>query len=129
LLAAFYVYHRLLTLGEKGFTEFSHGGWAPIYPPLPPSNAAVPVDLASLRVDAEVLNTRHGPFLTKWYFARTDQKLLGFELRLNDNEDPCEVYLSDYREVDGRLLPHRFQVQYGDGHYGTFQFTTFSLNK
>jgi serine protease Do len=129
LLAAFYVYHRLLTLGEKGFTEFSHGGWAPIYPPLPPSNATVPVDLATLRIDAEVLNTRHGPFLTKWYFARTDQKLLGFELRLNENEDPCEVYLSDYREVDGRLLPHRFQVQYGDGHYGTFQFTTFSLNK
>jgi serine protease Do len=129
LLAAFYVYHRMLTLGEKGFTEFSHGGWAPLYPPSPPSNVTVPADLAALRVDAEVINTRHGPFLTKWYFARTDQRLLGFELRLNDNEDPCEVYLSDYRAVDGRLLPHRFQVQYGDGHYGTFQFTTFSLNK
>ncbi len=78
-------------------------------------------------MDAEVLSTRHGPFLTQWYFARTDQKLLGFELRLNENEDPCEVYLSDYRAVDGRQLPHRLQVLYGDGHYGTFQFTKFTL--
>ena len=61
-----------------------------------------------------MLNTRHGPFLTKWFFARTDQQLLGFELRLNDNEDPCEIYLSDYRPVDGRMLPHRLQAQYGD---------------
>ena len=69
LLAALYVYQRLLTLGDKGFTEFSHAGWAPLYPPLPPSNSPSPLDLAAPRVDAEVLNTRHGPFLTQWFFA------------------------------------------------------------
>jgi serine protease Do len=129
LLAAMYVYHRFLTLGAKGFNEFAHGGHEPLYPPPPPGDGKTLSSLASLRVDAETLNTRHGPFLTKWFFARTDQKLLGFELRLNDNEDPCEVFLSDYRPVDGRMLPHRMQVQYGDGHYGTFNFTTFNLQK
>ena len=129
-LAAMYVYHRLLTMGPKGFTEFFHGGHEPIYPPLPPTvEGKTPPNLASLRVDTEVLNTRHGPFLTKWFFARTDQKLMAFELRVNENEDPCEVYLSDYRSVDGRLLPHRLQVQYGDGHYGTFNLTRFDLQK
>lgn len=129
LLAAMYVYHRLLTQGQKGFNEFFHGGYEPIYPPPVPGDAKLPSTLAALRVDAEILNTRHGPFLTKWFFSRIDQKLLGFELRLNENEDPCEVYLSDYRPVDGRQLPHRLQVQYGEGHYGTFNFTTFALQK
>jgi serine protease Do len=128
LLAAMYVYQRLLTQGEKGFSEFYYGGYEPIYPPPAPGDRTLP-SLASTRVDAEVINSRHGPFLTKWFFARTDHKLAGFELRLNENEDPCEVYLSDYRPVDGRELPHRLQVLYGDGHYGTFQFTTFSLQK
>jgi serine protease Do len=129
LLAAMYVYQRLLTLGAKGFSEFSHGGYEPFYPPLPSGDDKTPVPLASLRVDAEVINTRHGPFLTKWFFARLDQKLLGFELRLNENEDPCEVYLGDYRPVDGRMLPHRIQVLYGNGHYGTINVTRFDMKK
>lgn len=127
-LAAMYLWHRLLTLGEKGFTEWTHGGHEPCYPP--PTDGKTPPSLASLRVDTEVLNTRHGPFLTKWFFARTDQKLLGFEVRLNDNEDPCEVFLSDYRPVEaGKLLPHRIQVTYADGHYGTFFINSYSLGK
>jgi S1-C subfamily serine protease len=129
LLAALYVYHRLLTQGKSGFNDFFHGGHEPFYPPLPPQEGKTLSSPASLRVDTEVLSTRHGPFLTKWFFARPDQKLLGFEMRFNENEDPCEVYLSDYRAVDGRLLPHRMQVQYGDGHYGTFNFTSFNLQK
>ena len=127
LLAAMYIYQRFLTMGEKGFNEFSHGGYEPFYPPPPFSDGKIQPSLASLRVDTEVLNTRHGPFLTKWFFARTDQKLLGFELRLSENEEPCEIYLSDYRLVDGRMLPQRMQLQYGNGHYGTISFTTFNF--
>ena len=33
-----------------------------------------------------------------------------------EDEDPCEVYLSDYQAVDGRQLPHRIEVRYGDKH-------------
>ncbi|MCI0681273.1 MAG: trypsin-like peptidase domain-containing protein [Gemmataceae bacterium] len=127
LLSAMYLYHRLLTQGVKGFTEINHGGHEPFYPP--PTDGKTPARVAARRVDAEVLNTRHGPFLTKWFFALTDQKLLGFEVRLQDNEDPCEVYLADYRPVEGRLLPRRMQVMYGDGHYGTFSLERFNLAK
>ena len=63
--------------------------------------------LASLRTDAEVLSTRHGPFLTKWYFSPTDRTLLAMETKLKDAEDPCEVYFSDYRPEGGRLLLNR----------------------
>jgi serine protease Do len=129
LLAALYVYHRLLTQGAGGFNDFAHGGHEPLYPPPLPGDTGTPANLPSRRLEAEVINSRHGPFLTKWFFDTSDQKLLGFELRLNENEDPCEIYLSDYRSVDGRLLPHRLQVQYGDGHYGTFDFSAFTFQK
>ncbi len=128
-LAAMYIYQRFLTMGAKGFNEFNHGGYEPFYPPPPFTESKVQPTAASQRVDTEVLNTRHGPFLTKWFFSRNDQQLLGFELRLTENEDPCEVYLSEYRSVEGRALPQRMQVRYGDGNYGTFSFTTFNFQK
>ncbi len=124
-LSAFFLYHSLLTRGDKDFNEFAHGGHEPFYPP--PAEGKMPQGVAELRVDCEVLNTRQGPYLSKWFFARADQKLLGFEVRLIDNEDPCEVYLSDYRPVNGRQLPHRWQVIYGSGHYGSFTFRSFQL--
>jgi S1-C subfamily serine protease len=124
-LGALYVYRRLLTQGAGGFIEITHGGREPLYPP--PAEAKMPRSLRDLRVDAEVLNSRFGPFLVKWFFSTADQKLLGFELRQEENEDPCEVYLSDYRQVDGRWLPHRMQVIYGDSHYGTVTIRGYQL--
>jgi len=69
----------------------------------------MPKALKELRVDCEVANSRIGPFLGKWFFDKSDKRLLGFETRIVENEDPCEVYFSDYRPVDGRQLPHRMQ--------------------
>ena len=86
----------------------------------------VHVELA-LRTDADVLATRHGPFMTKWYFSPKNGELLVMETKLNEAEDPCEVYFSDYRPADGRMLPHRMVVQYGDMHYGTFTIRNYNL--
>ncbi len=52
LMAALYVYHRLLTQGEKGFNEFAHGGQEPLYPP--PSDGKPANSVADLRVETEV---------------------------------------------------------------------------
>jgi serine protease Do len=127
LLAGMYLYQRLLTLGQAGFpTECNHGGYEPFYPPPPDGKPSR--TLAELRVDCEVLTTRSGVYLTKWFFSRTDQKLLGFEVRMQDlDEDPCEVYLYDYRAVQGRMLPHRMQVWYQDRRYGNFTITGYQL--
>lgn len=123
LLAALFVYHQFLTQGEKSFKEFYHGGTEPFYP----AGEDEKLPAAQRRVDAEVLTGRLGPYLTKWFFSTTDAKLLGFELRLDENEDPCEVYFTDYKAVDGRQLPQRMQVIYGNGHYGTFSFSNFTM--
>ncbi len=127
LLAAMYLYQRLLTMGAEGFqAECTYGGVEPFYPP-PQSGKPAP-SLAALRVDCDVVNTRHGIYLAKWFFSRTDQKLLGFEVRMSDaNEDPCEIYLYDYRPVQGRLLPHAMQVWYQDRRYGNFTIRTYQF--
>lgn len=126
-LAAMHLWHGLMTRGEKSFpSDCTHGGGEPFYPP--PTDGSTPPSLAKLRVDTEVLNSSLGVYKLKWFFAKNDQKLLGFELRMQDlNEDPCEVYFSDYRAVDGRQLPHRMQVYYKDAHYGTFTVSSYKL--
>ena len=87
----------------KGFaTGFSHGGVEPFYPP---REGETKPDYAKMRVDAEVLRTRHAGVDGKWYFSmkndETAGQLLGFEIWLDRDEDPCEVYLFDYKDVDG----------------------------
>jgi S1-C subfamily serine protease len=126
LLMALYQYRRLLTQGPKGFEgHFSHGGNAPFYPP--PTDGKPPASLGSLRVDTEILNTEHAAVATKWYFTPQDDRLLGFETSVVPDEDPCEVYLSDYKKVDGRELPHRIEVRYGNDQFGVFTVKRYQL--
>jgi S1-C subfamily serine protease len=126
-MAAMFVWRTLLNQGDKGFpTECIAGGMEPFYPP--PTDNSKPKNWMDQRVNAEVLNTRLGIYQTKWFFSQSDDKLLGLELRLQEyNEDPCEIYFSDYKAVDGRQLPHRMQVYYRDVHYGTFTVTGYKL--
>ena len=103
LLLALYQYRQLLALGEKGFSgDYSHGGVEPLY--LPPADGAAP-DYAKQRVLCEVLRTRLAGVAAKWYFSRDDQTLLGFEVTVDRDDDPCEVFLSDYRPESGGQLP------------------------
>jgi hypothetical protein len=127
LLMALYLYRRLLVLGSAGFEgHFSHGGREPFYPP--PQNGKTPKNLQELRVDTEVLGTEHAAVATKWYFSPKDQILLGFEATIDPEGDPCEVYLSDYRTVDGRMLPFRIDVQFGNEKYGAFLVKRYQLS-
>ncbi len=126
LMAALYVWRDLLTNGERHLKDCVHGGMEPFYPP--PTDGSAVKNWTDQRVDADVITNSHGPYQTKWFFARSDQKLLGFELRMQElNEDPCEVYFSDYKLVNGQQMPHRMQVYYQDVHYGTFTITSYKL--
>ncbi len=118
LISALYLYRQLLVYGQKGFVgEFSHAGVEPFY--LPPPKAGKP-DYEALKVMAEVLKTRHAGVSAKWFFAPKHLTLLGFEVAIERDEDPCEVYLSDYRDVGGRKLPHKMQVRHGNDAYAEF---------
>ena len=126
LLMAMYHYRRLLTLGEKGFEgQFAHGGHEPFYPP--PLADAPATSLNQLRVDTEVLTTEHAAIPAKWYFARADQALLGAEVTVVKDEDPCELYFSDYRAEGGKALPHRLEVRHGNGRFGIFWIKSYQF--
>jgi serine protease Do len=43
--------------------------------------------------------------------------------------DPCEIYFDDYRNVDGRQIPHRWEVRIGDKVFGVVEVQEFSVPK
>jgi len=126
LAVALYHYWEMLTVGPKAFEGgFNHGGVEPFYLPTP--EGAKP-DYVKQRIDCEILVTEHIGAQGKWYFDPKDSKLLGFEVRVDKEDDPCEVYLSDYKDEGGKLLPHKMEVRYGNDRYALldlkgFQFT------
>lgn len=126
LLLALYHYRQFLAFGDKGgFREFNHGGTEPFY--LPPPEKGTP-DYAKLRTDAEVIRTELTGVPAKWYFSAKDHTLLGFELSPDREEDPCEVYFSDYRQQDGRSLPYRIEVRYADKQYAVLEVNAWKLD-
>ena len=127
LLMALFHYKRLLTEGAKGFVERNsfYAGHEPFYPY--PPDSSTPKSLKELRVDCEVMKTEYAGVVSKWYFAMNDSKLLGYELSIESNSDPCEVYFSDYKAVDGRQLPHRIEVRHGDDRFATLTVKSYKL--
>ena len=43
--------------------------------------------------------------------------------------DPCEIYLSDYREVAGTKLPHRMLIRHGDHVFLELEIESIQLSK
>jgi serine protease Do len=125
-LGAMFVYHQLMTQGVKGFERCTHGGHEPVYPPR--VDRSRPNSLKELREEAEVINTHAVPYVAKWFFSQKDKRLRAVEVIVEEGEDPCEVYFSDYRAVDGRQLPHLLQVYHADTLYGTFELTSFETS-
>jgi S1-C subfamily serine protease len=126
LLMALYQYRMLLSEGLGGFgRNVAHGGEEPFYPPR--IDGTAPKHLRDLRVDTEVLRTEAAAVPVKWYFSKDDHHLLGFEVFTEQHADPCEIYCSDYRPVDGRQLPYRLEIRYGDGAFGTILVKSYKL--
>jgi len=126
LLTALYHWRRFLTLGPAGFEGHCfHHGFEPFYPFS--GNGSQLTSLADLRVDAEVISTEHAAVEVKWYFSKKDYTLMGFEVSISPEDDPCEVYLSDYRMVDGRLLPYRMEVRSGNDLFSTLTIKNYEI--
>jgi serine protease Do len=142
LLVALYNYRRFLTLGPKGFEggNFAHGGQEPFYP-MPLDASAKQKSFKDLRVMTEVIRTEHAGVAAKWYFFRKDLNLqlqnpewpegalVGFEVFISKDSDPCEVYLHDYRQVNGRLLPHKIEIRNGDRRYAVLTMRNFQMSE
>ncbi len=106
-------------MGDKGFEGgFSHGGNEPFYPP--PADGSTPARARRAarrcRGAAHRARGRSRPSGTS---RQGDQTLLGFEVTLEQGRGPVRgLPVATTSTVDGRKLPHRIEVRYGNETYG-----------
>jgi hypothetical protein len=71
----------------------------------------------------DVLLAVGGGVESRFYFDPTDGALVAMEMWPAEGVDPCEVYFDDYRESEGRWMPHRLEVRHGDATFNVFTLT------
>ena len=112
LLAALHLWRRLLTRGPEKFGDVYYLGTAPLLG----------------RTDlVDVLVGTHDVVETRFLFDPQTGRLLAMELVADSDDDPCEVFFEEYRDVGGYSLPHRVKVLYGDEVFGVIDFVEIKL--
>jgi S1-C subfamily serine protease len=99
LLAALHLWQRLLLLGPRRFGEVFYLGTLP---------------WGQDEKLADCLAATHAGVETYFYFDPEAGNLVGIQLYLSDEDDPCEIYFADIRGVNGRSLPHHWVIRHGD---------------
>ena len=99
LLAALHVWQRLLVVGPRRFGEVHYVGKLP---------------WSSESELADCLAGTYAGVDAQFYFDPASGDMIGIEMHAADDQDPCEIYFSDMRPVEGRSLPHRWTVRHGD---------------
>jgi serine protease Do len=77
----------------------------------------------------DVLIGTHSVIECRYYFDPKSGQLTSLEMYPDLGVDPCELYFSDYKEVNGHLLPHHIEILHGEVIYGeliisSYQFPT-----
>jgi len=110
LLVAMHHFRLLMTEGTKPFSTIYYLG-------------SEPLDGRGGRVD--VLVTVLTAVETHWYFSKKDGSLIGFDTRLSENADECEVRFNGMADIDGRKLPKQFTARSGGTEFATFNVAGF----
>ncbi len=105
LLATLYLWRRLATLGPAAFGDVYYVGTAP---------------LAGSGELHDVVAALTGGVECRFYFDRKNHDLAAVELFAEDDADPCEIYLENYRKTGGYWLPGRIEARFGDEVFETF---------
>ncbi|MBI3839887.1 MAG: trypsin-like peptidase domain-containing protein [Planctomycetia bacterium] len=113
LLVALAMWRRFLVMGPEKFGDVSYWGTAP----LEGRPGLTDVLLATYR-DLEC----------HFMFNPADGQLVALEMTPEEDTDPCELYFSEFQEVEGRILPQRIEVRNGDGVYQVFHCKQFKFD-
>ena len=114
LLPALFLWRRLAVEGLDRFGDVYYYGTAP---------------LAGHQGLADVLVGSHKGVDCRFYFDPADGRLLALEMFPDEESDPCEVYFFDYRQTDGRRLPGKMVVRFGDEAFATLRIEGFKAEK
>ncbi|HZN34347.1 MAG TPA: trypsin-like peptidase domain-containing protein [Pirellulaceae bacterium] len=113
VLAALHLWRQLLISGPQKFGDVVYYGTAPY---------------AGIAGQAEVLVATHNVAEVNFVFDPASGQLALLEMTADPDADPCEIRFGDYRDVGGRLLPHRLEVRSGDAVFGTIQLQQVELS-
>lgn len=114
LLPAMSLWRRLAIVGPEKFGDLSYLGTFP---------------LAGHQGLVDVLVGLHKGVECRFMFDPAEGHLLTLEMYPEEDVDPCEIYFSGHREIDGRFLPARMEVRVGDDLYGVFHLNQFEFKK
>jgi hypothetical protein len=59
----------------------------------------------------------------RFYFDPATKRLAALEFFSKENEDPCEVTILGYQEIDGRQWPSELSVRYAERAFGQFKIS------
>jgi serine protease Do len=104
-LVAVHAWQRLLDKGLRRFGEVYYLGRLPHGP-----DNRVEDCLVGLFEGMEV----------RFFFASDSGVLTGIELFAADDLDPCEIAFTEFDEFEGRHMPKRWQIRYGDENFAEF---------
>jgi serine protease Do len=112
LLVSLAMWRRFLVAGPENFGEVYYQGRAP---------------LEGRDKLMDVLVANHGDIECHFMFDPADGQLVAMEMFPEEDADPCEVYFSEHKEVEGRMLPGRIEVRHGDDFNQVFQCRQFTF--
>ncbi|MGD0896675.1 MAG: trypsin-like peptidase domain-containing protein [Thermoguttaceae bacterium] len=121
LLPALHLWRRLAVEGPQAFGEVYYLGTAPW-----PGRDGLAFG-RDAQTDVIVVSDRGVE--SRLYFDPVEGDLLALERYPDEHADPCELYFSEYHEVDGRFLPGRIEVRYGDDRYGVLKPSDYVLER
>lgn len=113
LLVALHLWQRMLRLGPQHFGDVYYLGTGPV------------LDREGL---CDILVATHDVVESRFLFDPDTGSMVGIEMFSDAGADPCEVYFDDYREVDGRQVPHRLLVFHDGGLFAEIQLEAISLD-
>jgi hypothetical protein len=112
LLVALAMWRRLLVGGPAKFGDLTYWGTAP---------------LDGHEGLADVLDGTYRDVECRFFFGSADGQLAALEMLPQEDTDPCELYFSEYQEVEGRMLPRRIEVRHGDAIYQIYECKEFKF--
>lgn len=113
MLTTLHLWRRMLVEEPAGFGDVLYLGKAP----LPGRDGLF-----------DVLQGTFDVVETSFYFDPVSGELRAMEMTPDSGVDPCEIYFSDYRDVQSNKLPHRMQVRFGDNTFLEIEFDSIELS-
>jgi hypothetical protein len=78
-------------------------------------------------IKQDVLIGTHSVIECRYYFDPKSGQLTSMEMYPDLGVDPCELYFSDYKEVNGHLLPHHIEILHGEVIYGELIISSYQF--